>query len=486
MLLLLAAALLRTPTAKQDNFPPDPIPYEFRGVWVATVDNIDWPSKRTLTRDQQKKEMLDMLDLAQRLHFNAIIFQVRPSADALYPSKLEPWSEYLTGKQGKSPGWDPLKFTIDEAHKRGLELHAWFNPYRAKHPAQKGPSALNHISKTHPELVKSYGPFLWMDPGEPTVQDQTLRVILDVVHRYDVDGVHIDDYFYPYREKDSKGQYIDFPDDRSWSRYHGPLSRGDWRRKNVDDFIDRLYGAIKKEKKWVKFGISPFGIYRPGLPPTIKANVDQYADLYADAQKWLNNGWCDYFSPQLYWKIDQTPQSFPVLLDWWRSQNTAHRHVWPGLYTSKLFDGSPTWSASELVNQIWLTRKRGRPLTGIPDPVGTIQFSMKALRLNSGGICEALLKGPFGNDVFVPPSPWLSDKPPEAPQVKTSNDGTVTWTGTGTRFGFTLLRKGGYGSWTATLAHSTKLPESADGIGVICFNRAGVPSNMGAALRPKS
>lgn len=217
--------------------PPEPM-REFRGAWIATVANIDWPSKPGLPVAQQKAELIALLDRAAQLHFNAIIFQVRPACDAMYASSLEPWSEYLTGTQGQAPEpfYDPLAFAIEEAHKRGLELHAWFNPYRARHLKAKSPVAPNHISQTHPEWVRKYGGQLWLDPGEPGVREHILRVVLDVVNRYDVDGVQFDDYFYPTPEKDADGHEIDFPDEASWKKYGEAtgLSRDDWRRENVN------------------------------------------------------------------------------------------------------------------------------------------------------------------------------------------------------------------------------------------------------------
>jgi len=398
---------------------PPPLPREFRAAWVATVDNIDWPSRRDLSTDQQKREMLRILDLAKSMRLNAIILQVRPSADALYPSKIEPWSEYLTGQQGRAPKpmYDPLEFAVQEAHKRGLELHCWFNPYRALHPAQKGPTAPNSIVRTNPSVAKQYGPYRWMDPGEELVQKRSLQVMLDVVKRYDIDGVHIDDYFYPYKEKGPDGKIMDFPDDASYGRYRkrgGVLARDDWRRKNVDDFIRDLYVGIKKEKSWVKFGISPFGIWRPGNPSSIKAGVDQYADLYADARKWLQLGWCDYFTPQLYWPVKQTAQSYPVLLDWWMQQNSRGRHVWPGNYTSRTSPSEGNWQPKEVIDQIAITRAQHAD--------GNVHFSMKAFMENWNGITTALQKGPYAGPALVPPSPWLDDQPPHAPKVESETD----------------------------------------------------------------
>jgi len=406
----------------QDALTPPPVRREFRGVWVATVDNIDWPSKRTLGTRQQKDELLAILNRCQAMRLNAVVFQIRPSADALYPSKLEPWSEYLTNRQGKAPNpaWDPLAFAIQEAHKRGLELHVWFNPYRANHPAQKGPVAANHLSKTNPTIVKQYGRYLWMDPGEPLVQKRTLDVIKDVVRRYDIDGVHIDDYFYPYPEG---GQ--DFPDQASYAAYQrrgGLLNKKDWRRQNVDRMVKAIYDGIKAEKKHVKFGISPFGIYRPGVPAGIQAGIDQYDQLYADAQKWLNEGWCDYFTPQLYWPIAQKPQSYPVLLDYWLSQNTKKRHIWPGNYTSRTNPTGGNWKPQEVIDQIKITRDKGAN--------GNVHFSMKAFSQNWNGVFDALRGGPYGDGAVPPPSPWIDTVPPTAPNLKVDG-GVVEWEPTG-------------------------------------------------------
>jgi uncharacterized lipoprotein YddW (UPF0748 family) len=419
---MIGAIALLTVLKQESPIPPPPAPKaEFRAVWVATVDNIDWPSKRGIATEQAKAELISIFDKCKELNLNAVVLQVRPSTDALYESKLEPWSEYLTGLQGQAPSpyWDPLKFAVDEAHKRGMELHCWFNPYRSNHPAQKGPLASNHIYRTNPGIVKQYGPYLWMDPSEPAVQRRSLEVMIDVVKRYDVDGVHIDDYFYPYKVKGPDGNLLDFPDDASWARYQrsgGKLSRDDWRRKSVDDFIERLYAEIKKTKRWVKFGISPFGIYRPGIPAGIKAGVDQYADLYADALKWYQKGWVDYYTPQLYWPIKQTPQSYPVLLKWWAENNPAKRHFWPGNFTGRTNPSDGNWPAQEVVDQISLTRKQA-------GATGNVHFSMKSLMRNFNGIATALKNGPYKEPALIPASPWLGDRKPAAPEVLSSETG---------------------------------------------------------------
>ena len=303
---------------------------EFRGVWVASVANIDWPSKRTLTTAEQQAELIALLDQAAALKLNAVLFQVRPAADALYQSSIEPWSEYLTGAQGRAPVpfWDPLAFAVREAHARNLELHAWFNPYRARHTDAKSPLSRSHIAKTNPSLVKKYGGYLWMDPGERVVRERTIRVVLDVVKRYDIDGVHIDDYFYPYPETTRRGRPIPFPDDVSWKRYRnggGKLTRADWRRQNVDQLVEALHDGIHKVKPWVRFGVSPFGIWRPGYPAQVRG-FDAYEQIYADARKWLREGWLDYFTPQLYWPTTKAAQSYPVLLQWWAEENAQGKH----------------------------------------------------------------------------------------------------------------------------------------------------------------
>lgn len=396
-------------TAQSAN--PPSLLREFRGAWIATVSNIDWPSEPGLPSHAQKAELTALFDQAVHLKLNAIILQVRPASDALYRSKIEPWSEYLTGKQGVPPApfYDPLKFAIAEAHKRGLELHAWFNPFRARHPSASSSSSKTHVSRRYPRLVKNYGSYLWLDPGEPIARDYSTAVILDVVKRYDIDGVHLDDYFYPYKQKDRAGKLIDFPDSASWEKYrskNGRLKRNDWRRKNVDDFLRNLYVRIKKEKRWVKFGISPFGIWRPGHPPQI-SGLDAYDQIYADSRKWILNGWADYFAPQLYWTVQSPRQSYPILLDWWARQNKKNRHLWPGMNTHQV---GIEWTPSEILEQIRRTRKQ-------PGATGHTHWNFSALMRKSSGLQAALMKAPYSAPALVPASPWLDNKPPATPKV---------------------------------------------------------------------
>jgi uncharacterized lipoprotein YddW (UPF0748 family) len=418
------------------NMPP-PAPREFRAAWVSTVANIDWPSRNNLTMAKQQAEAIAILDRARALNLNAIVLQVRPSADAIYPSELEPWSEFLTGQQGRAPAtaWDPLQFWIEQAHTRGLELHAWFNPYRARHATAKSPLARNHIANTNPDAVKTYGRYLWMDPGEAAASQRTLDVILDVVRRYDIDGVHIDDYFYPYPIDAAAGtaapegvaldagvgqkQELEFPDQPSWQRYllgGGTLDRAGWRRQNVNSLIEALYLGIHKEKSWVRFGISPFGIGRPDRRPAGIVGFSQYDKLYADAELWLANGWLDYLAPQLYWPVEQAPQAFGVLLDYWLAQNSRARHVWPGLYTSRIDNSAKAFAPEEIVKQIGVTRSR----SGVQ---GHLHFSIAALMENRKGISDQLRTQTYQNAALAPASPWLGSELPAAPGASARRDG---------------------------------------------------------------
>jgi uncharacterized lipoprotein YddW (UPF0748 family) len=429
---LLAALLAPCVPCAAATIEAPPVRREFRAAWVATVANIDWPSKPGLSSDEQKREMIALLDDAVRMNLNAIILQVRPGCDAIYESKLEPWSEFLTGGMGKAPEpyYDPLEFAVAEAHKRGLELHAWFNPYRTRSTGNKKPAADNHISKTHPEIVKQYGEYHWMDPGEPLAFDHTMAVIRDVVERYDIDGVHMDDYFYPYpvnveKKEGNKtiNELVPFPDDPSWEKAvqaGTKLSREDWRRENINRLVKQMHDDVRKLKPWVKFGISPFGIGRPGKPPQIKG-FDQYESLYADTQKWFKNGWVDYFTPQLYWRIGPPQQSYAALLEWWHKQNKAKRHLWPGNFTSRLFgdERNGKWTADEVIAQIWVTRAQN-------GATGNVHFSMKALSHNAGGIADELVAGPYREPALIPESPWLAgseDTKPVTPQVTVKRSG---------------------------------------------------------------
>ena len=429
---------------------PPPEPREFRAAWVASVAQIDWPSAAGLPTAQQQAEATAILDRARAIGLNALILQIRPTADALYPSELEPWSEYLTGAQGRAPDpmWDPLAFWVEGAHRRGLELHAWFNPYRARHPSARGALAPQHVARRTPHWVRTYGEMLWMDPGEPEAAAHMLAVVSDVLRRYDIDGVHIDDYFYPYpipvpgavASPGNPAPELPFPDDATWARHQaggGRLSREDWRRSNVDALVQALYRTVHEVKPGTRVGISPFGLGRPDRRPPGITGFSQYDKLYADAEKWLQQGWLDYLAPQLYWPIDRVGQQFPVLLDAWMAENTARRHLWPGLFTSLVVNraagqplGPRAWPHTEVLAQLQVLRSRApgaaagtapalpaghAPLPPGPGAVlggagGHIHFSMVALMQDRDGVAGALREGPYAQDALVPATPWLAPR----------------------------------------------------------------------------
>ncbi|MEG9327494.1 family 10 glycosylhydrolase [Salinimicrobium catena] len=388
---------------------------EFRAAWIATVANINWPSKAGLSSEEQKKEAIALLDFLQEHNYNAVIFQARPQADALYESDLEPWSYFLTGEQGKAPQpyYDPLEFWVEEAHDRGLELHVWLNPYRAHH-SSGGKITEAATVKNHPNLVVELkNGMWWMDPSKKETQDHTAAVVMDIVKRYDIDGVHFDDYFYPYASY-NKGE--DFPDSSNYQAYlqqGGKMERADWRRDNVNRFVERIYKEIKAEKPHVKFGISPFGIYRPGFPQSIQG-MDQYNELYADARLWLNKGWIDYYSPQLYWKINQTAQSFPVLLGWWEKENHQQRHLWPGI---NIDFGGDEPNVIETISQIMITRGM------LPESKGSVHWSIGPL-LKYPKISAGIRDRAYSRKALIPASPWLDATPPKKPElsVELNND----------------------------------------------------------------
>jgi uncharacterized lipoprotein YddW (UPF0748 family) len=398
-------------------------PREFRAAWVSTVSNIDWPSRKNLSTDKQKKEIIAILDMAVELRLNAIVLQVRPSADAIYPSTLEPWSEFLSGEQGKAPSpfYDPLQMWIEQAHARRLELHAWFNPYRAK--TGNGKSALTqaNFNKIAPTALKRYGDLWWLDPGEPVAMQHTLAVISDVVRRYDVDGIHLDDYFYPYPVKNSKGGELMFPDDPSWGNYQrqgGQLTRADWRRQNVNRLVEAAYLRVHEERSWVKFGISPFGIGRPDRLPMGIRGFSQYDQLYADVELWLERGWVDYLAPQLYWPMEQRAQDFRVLRDYWQEQNSRNRHIWPGLFTNNLEHRNSSWPAEEILQQISATRE----LAVNNKSIGHLHFSISALMQNRKNIRSRLTSEKYQDDALVPASPWLGKNSQPAPALEINSE----------------------------------------------------------------
>lgn len=354
------------------------VPRELRGLWVATVSNLDFPSRTGLSPSAMKRELDALVEETAALGMNALVFQVRPEGDALYRSKLEPWSRFLSGKQGRDPGLDPLEYLIEKAHERSIEVHAWFNPYRAS--SSRGvPTAPNHVSKWASKSVRPWGNVLWLDPGVPEVQDHAVAVIDDVVARYDIDGVHLDDYFYPYPD----GRLV-FQDDSTYQTYRksgGKLAKPEWRASNVNRLVERLATGVQTRRPEVRFGISPFGIYRPGKPAGIRG-LDQVAMLHADPLKWFAEGWVDYLAPQLYWPTTAKAQAYDRLLEWWNDQVDAARPLVVGLDLTKV-GRDPKWPLAELRKQVELSRAQDHTS-------GQIWFRATPVLKNQAGVGDLL------------------------------------------------------------------------------------------------
>ena len=384
--------------------------YEFRGVWVATVGNIDFPSSKLLSTDAQKEEFIRLLDMNKRNGMNAVLVQIRPAADAFYPSEYEPWSEFLTGKQGTPPNpyYDPLKFMITETHKRGMEFHAWMNPYRAVFNIYKSSISPTHITKLHPDWFITYGQNKIFDPGNKEAQNFVVDVVKDVVKRYDIDAIHFDDYFYPYHIAGKE-----FMDTASYRKYGNGMSLGDWRRSNVDSIIRHISIAIKEENKYCKFGISPFGVWRNSDDDpegsNTKSAVTNYDDLYADILLWLENKWIDYAVPQLYWEISQKYLSFKVLTDWWaRHAYGRQLYIGQGIYRA-LEPHSYAWHhKDELPNQIQYLRQ-------YPQIEGSVFFSSNTFNSNPNGWSDTLRNNYYKYPALVPPMPWIDSTKPLPP-----------------------------------------------------------------------
>ena len=377
---------------------------EFRAAWVSTVYNLDWPSRAGLPAEQQKQELLAILNKAVQLKLNAIILQVRPNGDAIYQSSIEPWSAWLNGP-GVNPGYDPLAFAIQEAHRRGLELHAWFNPFRATISGR--PVGRNHISRRQPSLLKKAGSTTILNPSSATAQQHVLKVIMDVVRRYDIDGVHLDDYFYPY------------PPNNNISDGKSPAQR----RAAIDSFVQKLYSGVKQIKPWVRVGISPFGIWQPGYPEGVQAGVNAYEHLACDARKWLAHGWVDYLAPQLYWRI-KSDQSFPDLMRWWSAINPS-RPVWPGIASARINSKEdPGRPASEIDAQIDLSRRLAR------QSAGQLFWSWRSIGQNAGGIQRYLARR-YTSYAVPPAMPWSGTVQPPRPAAQARNNGStisLAWT----------------------------------------------------------
>ena len=419
--LLLLTILLDTATSltAQAQITVPPPHRELRGSWIATVHNINWPSRPGLPVPQQQAELKRLIQSAHDHGLNCLIFQVRPASDALYESQIEPWSAYISGLMSlaPSPKWDPLSFAIEEAHKHGIELHAWFNPYRALAGDRFPPSA-NHIRRQHPEWTIKYGRDWWMNPGVPQVRQRVLDVILDVTRRYDVDGIHIDDYFYPYPVNGSDGKPLPFHDEETYAAYKqsgGALELMAWRRHNVDETVRSIYAGIKALKRAVKFGVSPFGLWRPDHPPGTGGGLDPYEHLGADSRGWLQKGWVDYLTPQLYWTIDRPKLGFGTYFDWWLTENTQGRHIWPGMNSSKVGEDR---KAGEILAQISITRSRQLQMSP-----GHFHWNFAALDKDLGKLGTLSKERAYNLHTIIPASPWLSAAALPAPLVERVADG---------------------------------------------------------------
>jgi uncharacterized lipoprotein YddW (UPF0748 family) len=446
-----------------------PLQREMRGVWIATVANIDWPSARGLGVAQQQAELVDILDRARNAGLNAVILQVRPAGDAVYESSIEPWAKLLTGTQGQSPGYDPLSFAITEAHNRGLELHAWINPFRAGNTSDTLTMVAPHLYKTRRDLIRVYGSDIWMDPGEQDVQDHSIRVIKDIVTRYNIDAIHADDYFYPYVVNDNAGRPIPFPDSATFAKYGGGASLADWRRANIDRFVQRMYTEVHAIKPTVKVGISPFGIWRPGNPTGING-LDAYASIYADSRKWLQSGWVDYLAPQLYWAITPPAQSYTALMDWWYLQNSMARHVWPGLATYRVSDGtSSAFSLQEIPNQITETRKR-------TSGTGNILYNT-TWTLKRNGLAATLASNLYKTAALIPASPWLDGAPPPAPTITVTSDILSITPSAGEAARWWAVRSHSSSGWTTRILFGAErtpsLPSGTDRVLIQAVDQAG-------------
>ena len=392
--------------------------YEFRAAWIATVVNIDWPSEKGLTVDEQKAEYITMLDSLQHLGMNAVIVQVRPAADAFYPSPYEPWSEWLTGAQGlaPSPFYDPLKFMINEAHKRGMEFHAWLNPYRAVFDIKNSSVASNHITRVHKDWFLMYGGKKYFNPGLPQVMQYVTNVVKDIITRYDVDAIHMDDYFYPYRIAGKE-----FPDEAAYRKYRNGLDKEDWRRSNCDSIIKMIHDTILAVKPMVKFGISPFGVWRNKSKDEdgsdTKAGQTNYDDLYADILLWLKKGWIDYVAPQLYWEIGNKYCDYETLLDWW-SRHSYGKDVYIGHALYRTIERpTPAWrNRDELPDEIKLLRDN-------KNVQGSIYFSASNFYSNPNGWADTLKYDYYSTPSLVPPMPWIDTTAPLSPLIYNFTEG---------------------------------------------------------------
>jgi len=392
---------------------------ELRGVWIASVANIDWPSSSSLPSKNQKAEIISILDFLSIHHFNTVFVQIRPSADTFYPSRFEPWSKYITGIQGGNPRYNPLKFWIKEAHKRGIEFHAWINPFRITN-SKKEKLSKKHPANIHPEWVVTYGGKMYYNPGVPECKKHIENIVEEIVKNYDVDGIHFDDYFYPYPVNSEM-----FPDSLTYMLYNKHfLNIEDWRRENVNAIIRELNKIIKDVKPTVKFGVSPFGVWRNKRDDRrgsdTNAGVTNYDDLYADVLKWLGKGWIDYVTPQLYWSTVNPAVPFERLTQWW-GNNSYGRSVYIGHALYKLNSNKQIWkNPQQMVEQINIVRKNHYSS-------GSVFFSYRHFMKNEFGFTDSLETSLYRYPSLIPPMAWLDNEIPDAPDLLRLKGNKLYW-----------------------------------------------------------
>ena len=384
---------------------------EFRAVWVATVDNIDWPSQKNLSSGEQQAEFTGLLDFYKQAGMNALFVQVRAAGDAFYAKSKEPWSEWLTGEQGRAPRpfYDPLEYMVRESHRRGLEFHAWLNLNRLVHRSSRSVSSQN-LSRTHPAWILNYDGAKLFNFGIPEVRQYITDMTVNVAQNYDVDGIHFDDYFYPYAVA---GQTLQ--DDATFKKYgQGFSNKNDWRRHNIDLLIEQIHNALMAVNPRLKFGISPFGVWRNHSDDRLGSNttggLTSYDHLYADTRKWIQKGWIDYMAPQVYFSAGFAKVPFANLVDWW-ADNRFERHLYIGqaAYRVGYEDKDKNWqNKSEIPNQVRYLRKRGAD--------GSIYFSSRSLRRNALGFVDSLRNDLYQYPALVPAMPWKDSIPPLSPQ----------------------------------------------------------------------
>lgn len=406
---------------------------EFRAAWIATAKMIDYPARKGMTSQELKDEFIETIEFLKKNGINAIIFQVRPAADAFFDSPYEPWSEWLTGKQGQAPDpyFDPLEFMIEETHKRNMEFHAWINPFRAVATIEKADVAENHITNTKPEWFFTYNINKYFDPGIPEVREYLTEVIVDIVKRYDVDGIHFDDYFYPYPKKvEGTNRFMEIPDNKTFNEYGKEYKNvQDWRRDNMNTFIEMVNREIKAEKSWVVFGIGPGGIWRNKSVDEKGSNTRGFATydwLYADVLKWLDEGWIDYVAPQIYWNIGHKAADYATLVQWW-DKNSYEKDVYVGLAIYKIDETrqDPNWGKpQEIPNQIRLARQ-------YENIKGFALYQTKSLKKNPLGICDSLQNNLFSDTVATPLAQIGDTIPPDIPKnmdkFRVGKEFTITW-----------------------------------------------------------